>query len=91
LAALTGQHRNNDRAGLCGEGLYWGKGKLGRALLDLDRALRQFFGVDGFGETAEMAREETFGNRAEGDIVLRPRETMAFIGAADMRRGCPSP
>src|SRR3984893_4486922 len=56
------------------------QGKFGRTLLDLDRALRQFFGVDGFGETAEMAREEVFGNREEGDIVLRPRETMAFIG-----------
>jgi hypothetical protein len=56
------------------------QGKLGRTLLDLDRALRQFFGVDGFGETAEMAREEIFGNRTEGYIVLRPRESMAFIG-----------
>jgi hypothetical protein len=56
------------------------QGKLGRTLLDLDRALRQFFRVDGFGETAEMAREEIFGNCTEGYIVLRPRETMAFIG-----------
>ena len=55
-------------------------GKLGRTRLDLDRALRQFFGVDGFGATAEMAREDIIGNRAEGDIVLRPRETLAFVG-----------
>jgi hypothetical protein len=46
------------------------QGKLGRILLDLDRALRQFFAVDGFGETAEMAREEIFGNRTEGDMAL---------------------
>jgi hypothetical protein len=56
------------------------QGKLGRTLLDLDRALHQFFGVDRFGETAEMARKEIFGNRTEGNIVLRPREAMAFIG-----------
>ena len=66
------------------------QGKLGCTLLDLDRALRQFFRMDGFRKAAEMAREEIFGNRKEGDIVLRPRETMAFIGIRQIcDAGCP--
>jgi hypothetical protein len=73
LAALrAGNTGDNDRAGLCGGGVHCGRESSAAPYLDLDRALLHFFGLDGFGETAEMAREEIFGNRPEGDIVLEP-------------------